>query len=82
MSDDERNGRFCHWGGTILGVAMADYYLCRNCEIRLTRFPEGRNVSDLGSCSSCGVTDWAGIVELAGSGAAASSGTGTLTVTP
>lgn len=61
---------------------MADYYLCRNCEVRLTRLPEGRTLNNLGPCSNCGATDWTAIVELAGTGAAASSASATLTVTP
>ena len=69
-------------GGGTLGIIMADYYLCRNCEVRLTRLPERRTVNDLGPCSNCGATDWTVIVELAGSASAASSASATLTVTP
>jgi hypothetical protein len=61
---------------------MADYYLCRNCEVRLTRLPERRTVYDLGPCSNCGATDWTAIVELAGTASAASSASATLTITP
>lgn len=61
---------------------MADYYFCRNCEVRLTLLPEDRTVIDLGPCSNCGVSDWAGVVELAGTVAASSSVSASLTVTP
>lgn len=42
---------------------MAGYYLCRDCEVRLTRLPEGRGLDDLGPCSNCEATDWGAIVE-------------------
>jgi hypothetical protein len=61
---------------------MADYYLCRNCEVRLTRLPEQRTANHLGPCSNCGATDWTAIVELAGTASAASSASATLTATP
>ena len=56
---------------------MADYYRCRNCEVRLVRLPKGRTVYGLGACSNCDATEWVGVAE----GQATLTGEATVTAT-
>jgi hypothetical protein len=57
---------------------MADHFECNNCNAHLVGLVN-LNAADLGACPRCGQTDWRGIVELQGSAAGVSAGSGTLT---